>query len=66
MNSIYSTKPYAHIDPLQYIATKLLEINERGTYRDPDSIPASDSNRDALLLAQEEDLFQTARLINCM
>lgn len=50
---------------LQYIADKLLEINERGFYVDPNSIPASDPNRSTKLLAQEEDIFQTARLINC-
>lgn len=50
---------------VQYIAKKLLEINERRTYVDPDSIPTSDPQRANKLLAQEEDLFQTARLINC-
>lgn len=50
---------------LQYIAQKLLEMNERGTYADPDSIPSSDPTRYTKLLAQEEELFQTARLINC-
>ena len=49
----------------QYIAKKLLEINERGTYVDPDSIPTSDPERSNKLLAQEEELFQVARLINC-
>ncbi|KAH8104009.1 linoleate diol synthase [Cristinia sonorae] len=48
-----------------YIAKKLLEINERGTYKDPDTIPSDDPTRDATLLAQEESIFQTARLINC-
>ena len=43
----------------------MLEINERGFYVDPSSIPASDPNRSTKLLAQEEDIFQTARLINC-
>ncbi|KIP10018.1 hypothetical protein PHLGIDRAFT_101881 [Phlebiopsis gigantea 11061_1 CR5-6] len=47
-----------------YIAKKLLEINERGTFEDPDSM-ADDDQRAAKLLAQEEELFQTARLINC-
>lgn len=49
----------------QYIAKKLLEVNERGTFADPDSIPSDDPERSAKLLAQEEELFQTARLINC-
>ena len=48
----------------QYIVERLLEINERGTYDklgqlSPD-IPVSKA-----LLAQDEELFQTARLINC-
>ncbi len=48
----------------QYIAQKLLEINERGTYLDPDTIPSNDPTRATQLQEQEEDLFQTARLIN--
>ncbi|KAI0059735.1 linoleate diol synthase [Artomyces pyxidatus] len=48
-----------------YIARKLLEINERGTYVDPSSLYADDPKHAHLLLAQEEDIFQTARLINC-
>lgn len=48
----------------QYIAQKLLEINERGTYVDPSSIPLEDPQRAVKLLEQEEELFQTARLIN--
>ena len=50
---------------LQYIARKLLEINERNTYTDPDAIPVSDTARSAKIATQDEDLFQTARLINC-
>ncbi|KAI0059711.1 linoleate diol synthase [Artomyces pyxidatus] len=48
-----------------YIARKLLEINERGTYVDPSTLSASEPNRAQILLAQEEDIFETARLINC-
>ena len=48
----------------QYIARKLLQLNERGTYIDPDTVQ-DDPHRHEKLLAQEEDLFQTARLINC-
>lgn len=48
-----------------YIAKKLLEINERGTYVDPATLSTDDPNAQTQLLAQEEDLFQTARLINC-
>ncbi|KAJ3491856.1 hypothetical protein NLI96_g423 [Meripilus lineatus] len=47
-----------------YIAQKLLELNERGTYNDPDSIPLEDPDRSSKLVEQEEDIFQTARLIN--
>ncbi|KAI0260103.1 linoleate diol synthase [Gloeopeniophorella convolvens] len=48
-----------------YIAHKLLEVNERGTYKNPDSIPLDDPSRTKQLAAQDEDIFQTARLINC-
>jgi cytochrome P450 len=42
-----------------YIAKKIFDINERGTYQDPTTL-----SQDALL-AQDEELFQTARLVNC-
>ncbi|KAG8923172.1 hypothetical protein FRC02_011319, partial [Tulasnella sp. 418] len=42
-----------------YIAQKLLEINERGEWTDPP--PSDKTKRDQ----QDEDIFQTARLINC-
>ncbi|KAH9932667.1 linoleate diol synthase [Amylocystis lapponica] len=48
-----------------YIAKMLLQINERGTYADPATISTSDPKRSAKILAQEEEIFQTARLINC-
>jgi linoleate 10R-lipoxygenase len=48
-----------------HIAAKLLEINERGTYADPASLNPDDPASKAKLLAQEEEIFQTARLINC-
>ncbi|EMD39204.1 hypothetical protein CERSUDRAFT_112882 [Gelatoporia subvermispora B] len=48
-----------------YIAKMLLQINERGTYVDPDSIPHDDPKRASKLLAQEEEIFQIARLVNC-
>jgi linoleate 10R-lipoxygenase len=48
-----------------YIAKKLLEINERGTYVDPTTLSSDDPQQKKKLLAQEEELFQTARLINC-
>lgn len=44
---------------------RLLEINERGTYVDPDQLSPDIPASKAQLLAQEEELFQTARLINC-
>lgn len=49
----------------QYIAKKLLEINERGTFVDPDNMSRDDPNHDQKLQKQDEELFQTARLINC-
>ncbi|KAJ7131370.1 linoleate diol synthase [Mycena epipterygia] len=42
-----------------YIAKKIFEINERGTYQDPKTLSGDK------LLAQDEELFQTARLVNC-
>ncbi|KAJ7115970.1 linoleate diol synthase, partial [Mycena epipterygia] len=42
-----------------YIAKKIFEINERGTYQDPKKLSG------AKLLAQDEELFQTSRLVNC-
>lgn len=44
---------------------RLLEINERGTYVDPDQLSPDIPAEKAQRLAQEEELFQTARLINC-
>jgi hypothetical protein len=43
-----------------FIAKKLFEINERGTYQDPATLPAGGQ----LFLAQEEEIFQLARLCN--
>ncbi|KAI9456900.1 linoleate diol synthase [Russula earlei] len=48
-----------------YIANKLLKINERGSYANPDNIPFDDPQREKKLALQDEDIFQTARLINC-
>ncbi|KAF7982555.1 hypothetical protein HWV62_27534 [Athelia sp. TMB] len=47
-----------------FIAKRILEINERGWYVDPDSIPSDDPKKHEKLLEQEEDIFQTARLVN--
>ncbi|TFK39791.1 linoleate diol synthase [Crucibulum laeve] len=48
-----------------YIAKKLLEINERGTFTDPATLAGDDPVSKGKLIAQEEELFQTARLVNC-
>ncbi|KAI9509771.1 linoleate diol synthase [Russula earlei] len=48
-----------------YIANKLLEINERATWTNPDAIPLEDPRRVKKLADQDEEIFQTARLINC-
>ncbi|KAF8892276.1 heme peroxidase [Infundibulicybe gibba] len=48
-----------------YIARKLLEVNERGTYVDPDTVSPDVPTAKAKLLAQEEELFQIARMVNC-
>ncbi|KAK0469345.1 linoleate diol synthase [Desarmillaria tabescens] len=42
-----------------YIAQKLFEVNESGAYLDPLLLSA------AAALKQDEELFQTARLVNC-
>jgi hypothetical protein len=41
----------------------LLEINERQTYTYPENIPMNDHR--AKKIADQEDIFLTARLINC-
>jgi linoleate 10R-lipoxygenase len=41
----------------QYIADRLLKLNERGTWHDP---PPADP---ALRAKQDEEIFQTARLV---
>ncbi|KAG2364875.1 putative linoleate diol synthase [Suillus spraguei] len=45
-----------------YIARRLLEINERGTWKDPTH---HNHVSHAQLLKQDEEIFQTARLCNC-
>ncbi|KAJ4469566.1 linoleate diol synthase [Lentinula aciculospora] len=42
-----------------YIAKKIFDINERKKYQDPSKLS------EAALAAQDEELFQTARLVNC-
>ncbi|KAH8997828.1 linoleate diol synthase [Lactarius hatsudake] len=48
-----------------YIANKLFEVNERQTYTKPGDIPHTDKDRAKKIADQDEDIFQTARLINC-
>ncbi|KAJ8521263.1 hypothetical protein ONZ45_g2030 [Pleurotus djamor] len=48
-----------------YIARKLLEINERGTWVDPSKLSPDKPEDQQKLIEQEEELFQIARLINC-
>ena len=40
----------------------MLEINERGTWKDPSEY---DGPNDPKLLKQDEDILQIARLVNC-
>ena len=42
-----------------------MEINERGTWRDPDTIPHGEEGRTKTISDQDNEIFQTARLINC-
>jgi linoleate 10R-lipoxygenase len=44
---------------MQYIAKRLFEINERGTYKDPATLTPDKR------AVQDEEIFQTGRLINC-
>jgi hypothetical protein len=55
-------------DQLQYIANKLFEIDEHKTYTERESmfrIAPDDLERQKKISDQDEDIFQTARLINC-
>ncbi|KAF9454341.1 linoleate diol synthase [Macrolepiota fuliginosa MF-IS2] len=45
--------------PPAYVAKRLFEINERGNYADPATLTPDKR------AAQDEELFQTARLVNC-
>lgn len=45
----------------KYIARRLLEINERGTWKDPSQHHLSHAH----LAKQDEEIFQIARLCNC-
>ncbi|KAI6023916.1 hypothetical protein PISMIDRAFT_470487 [Pisolithus microcarpus 441] len=44
-----------------YIARRLLEINERGTWSDP----SKESSHSPKIIKQDEEIFQIARLCNC-
>ncbi|VDB91968.1 unnamed protein product [Peniophora sp. CBMAI 1063] len=48
-----------------YIAKKLLEINERGTWKDPSEYDTSKPEEKEALLKQDEEILQVARLVNC-
>ncbi|KAF7430838.1 hypothetical protein PC9H_006552 [Pleurotus ostreatus] len=48
-----------------YVARKLLEINERGSWQDPSKLSPDRPEDQKKLLEQEEEIFQIARLINC-
>ena len=50
--------------PDQYIAAKLLEINERGTWVDPKTLSTDNPASKKKLIEQDEEIFQTARLVN--
>jgi linoleate 10R-lipoxygenase len=50
------------VPPPKYIAKKLLEINERGTWIDPGA-PEISGNTERLM-HQDEEIFQITRLIN--
>jgi len=57
--------PLKLTSPAQHIAKRLLEINERGNFVDPKTLKTDNPKDKAKLIAQEEELFQIARLINC-
>ena len=65
VSSTYSCMAFIVLNPAyKYIAAKLLEINERGTWKDPSTFDTSDPAEKAKLAQQDEEIFQTARLIN--
>ncbi|RXW18706.1 hypothetical protein EST38_g7146 [Candolleomyces aberdarensis] len=47
-----------------YIAAKVLEINERGNWVDPKTLSLDDPKARAKLIQQDEEIFQTARHCN--
>jgi len=51
--SLHSAISMTESIPIQYIAAKLLEINERGVYDDPANLSGDDPASKAKLLAQE-------------
>jgi Animal haem peroxidase len=42
-----------------FIAKRIYEVNERGTYKDPSKLSENEKKH------QDEDIFQRARLVNC-
>lgn len=51
--------PYQLINIVQYIAEKIMSINEQGTFKSPDSLD------EKARLSQDEEIFQRTRLVNC-
>ncbi|GJJ10924.1 hypothetical protein Clacol_005153 [Clathrus columnatus] len=51
---------------LLYIAKKLLEINERGTWADPATLTGTDEATINKRTRQDDEIFNIARLINAM
>ncbi|KAF8578807.1 linoleate diol synthase [Ramaria rubella] len=49
-----------------YIAQRIYEINERATFVDPTTFQGDDPKVMKKRLAQDDELFNTARLVNCM
>lgn len=48
----------------QYIASQIYSINEWGTYRDPTSLSSESESGKAALKAQDDEIFERARLVN--
>lgn len=46
---------------IQFIAQRILDINENKTYVDPTTLAADSPQK----MAQDEEIFQRTRLVNC-
>ena len=57
VSNVYHSYYFLQPSPKKYVAEKILKINERQTWSDP---PPSDPT---LRAKQDEEIFQTARLI---